>query len=305
MVELREVSQHADERELAAWAEAVMASVRYVLATSASVRHELPTSPHAVAVEEGRVLGTARIRDHVAQDGSASALVTVAPRERGRGIGSALLSWAVERATALGASRLTGVAEDEGGASAVLRHWGFELGGESRMSWVDPRGVPGPDELGDREGLGDLRVVSGDQVDPARVWECHQLAAPDDPSGFSRQMPLEAYLELEWGDPLLRPDLSHVVLDGDECVAFSLLRVAGRRGWSSMTAVRPSHRGRGLSLTAKAATLRAAAAAGVRRSGTGNAATNAPVLALNAHLGYQLLCTVRSFERTLVAGARP
>ena len=304
MLEVREVSPDADERELAVWAETVMASVPYVLATSASVRHELPSSPHAVAVEDGRVLGTARIRDHVAQDGSARALVTVAPRERGRGLGSALLSWAVERSTRLGASRLTGVAEAEGGAAAVLRHWGFELGGESRMSWVDPRGVPGPDELGDLDRLGDLRVVPGDRVDPARVWECHQLAAPDDPSGFSRQMPFETYLEHEWGDPLLRHDLSQVVLDGDACVAFSLLRVAGRRGWSSMTAVRPSHRARGLSLTAKAETLRAAAQAGVRRSGTGNAATNAPVLALNARLGYQLLCTVRTFERALVADAR-
>jgi GNAT superfamily N-acetyltransferase len=304
MLQVDDVEPDSDGPGLTAWAEALMGSVSYVLATAASVRHELPTSPHGVAVEDGRVVGTARIRDRVADDGSASVLVSVLPGERGRGIGAALLSWAVDRSAALGASRLTGVVEEDGTSPVVLLHWGFALGDESRMSWVDPRFVPGAAELADADQLGTLEVRPLAEVEPRRVWECHQLAAPDDPSGFSRQLAFQDYLTEEWHDPLLRHDLSQVVVDGTRVVAFSLLRVAGRRGWSSMTAVHPDYRGRRLSLAVKAATLRAAAAAGVRRAATGNSAMNAPVLALNARLGYQLLCTVRSVERPLTPDAR-
>ena len=295
MLQTHEVTADSDEPARAAWAETVGGAVPYILSTAATVAREASTSPHGLATVDGRPVGVARIRDRVAVDGHADVLVAVLPGERGRGAGSALMAWAAQRAADLDAVRLTGVADEDGTSERVLEHWGFTLGAGSRMSWVDSRTVPA-DLAPVPAGL-TLRPLA--EVDPRAVWQCHQGAAPDDPSGYSRTMPFEEYVDKELGDPLLRHDVSRVLLDGEVCAAYSLIRAAGHRGWSSMTAVAPSHRGRGLSLVAKAAALRAAAVAGIHRCATANSSANTPVLALNERLGYQLLRTVRSVERTL------
>lgn len=304
MVEVREVGPD-DARAAGAWASTVTRAVPFVLATAASVQRQAGRHPHALALEAGRVVGVARVRDETATDGSCGLLLGVLPRERGAGNGAALMRWTLDRASELGAERLTGATEESGDVPAMVRHWGFRLGSRSRISWVDARDVPAPEVLGDRLPSPDLRLVPVAEAGPEAVWACHQAAAPDDPTGFGHRVPFPSYAEEEWHDPLLRHDLSHAVVDRTGAVvAFTLLRVAGRRGWSSMTAVHPEHRRRGLSLAVKAATLRAAAGAGVRRCSTGNSADNAPVLALNAHLGYQLQMTILRVERDVALGLR-
>ncbi len=304
MVEVREVDPQ-DEQAAEAWASTVTHAVPFVLATAASVQQAAGHHPHAVALSEGRVVGVARVRDQTADDGSCGLLLGVLPRERGSGTGSALMRWTLDRANAFGAERLTGATEETGDVPAMVRHWGFRLGSRSRISWVDARDVPPPDVLGDRVPSPDLGLVPVSEAGVEAVWECHQATVTDDPSGFGHQVPLATYVEEEWHDPLLRHDLSHAVLDpAGRVVAFTLLRVAGRRGWSSMTGVHPEHRRRGLSLAVKAATLRAAARAGVRRCSTGNSADNAAVLALNSRLGYQLQMTIRRVERDVALGLR-
>jgi len=304
VVEVREVDPR-DGRAAEAWASAVTPAVSFVLATRESVQQQAGRHPHALAVQDGKVIGVARVHDQTADDGSCGLLLGVLPRERGSGTGSALMRWTLERANGFGAERLTGATEETGDVPAMVTHWGFRLGSRSRISWVDPRDVPPPDVLGDHLPAPDLDLVPVQEAGPEAVWECHQAAVPDDPSGFGHQVPLEVYVEEEWHDPLLRHDLSHAVVDrAGKVVAFTLLRVAGRRGWSSMTGVHPDHRRRGLSLTVKAAALRAAARAGIRRCSTGNSADNAPVLALNSRLGYQLQMTIRRVERDVALGLR-
>lgn len=304
MVEVREVDP-ADEHATEAWAAVVSQAVPFGLATAASVQRHAARHPYALALQEGRAVGVARVRDRTAEDGSCDLLLGVLPRERGGGTGSALLRWTLDRASACGAERLTGVTEESGDVPAMVSHWGFRLGTRSRISWVDARDVPPPEVLGDHLPGPELTLVPVADAGPEAVWECHRAAVRDDPSGFGRQVPLETYVEEEWHDPLLRHDLSHAVVDeAGRVAAFTLLRVADRRGWSSMTAVHPRHRRRGLSLAVKAATLRAAAGAGVRRCSTGNSADNAPVLALNSRLGYQLQMTVRRVERDVALGLR-
>lgn len=304
MVEVHEVDP-GDGRAAEAWASTVTHAVPFVLATRASVRLQAERHPHALALQDGRVVGVARVRDQTADDGSCGLLLGVLPRERGSGTGSALMRWTLDRASQFGAERLTGATEETGDVPAMVRHWGFRLGGRSRISWVDSRDVPPPDELGDHLPSPDLSLVPVSEAGPEAVWECHQATVVDDPSGFGHRVPLETYLEEEWHDPLLRHDLSHAVVDrAGMVVAFTLLRAANRRGWSSMTGVHAEHRRRGLSLAVKAATLRAAARAGVHRCSTGNSADNTAVLALNSRLGYQLLMTIRRVERDVALGLR-
>lgn len=304
MVEVREVDPE-DGRAAEAWASTVTQAAPFVVATRDSVLLHAGRHPHALALQEGRVVGVARVREQTAVDGSCDLLLGVLPRERGAGAGSALLRWTLDRAGSFGAERLTGATEEGGDVPAMVRHWGFRLGGRSRISWVDARDVPPPDLLGDHLPSRDLRLVPVSEAGPEAVWACHQATVVDDPSGFGHQVPLETYVEEEWHDPLLRHDLSHAVVDPTGTVAaFSLLRVAGRRGWSAMTGVHPARRRQGLSLAVKAATLRAAAQAGVHRCSTANSAENAAVLALNSRLGHQLLMTIRRVERDVALGLR-
>ena len=250
------------------------------------------------------MLGTARIRDHVAQDGSASALVTVAPRERGPGhrVGAA-------RAGGRALHGAWGHPADRGGGgrgrcvrSAAPPGLRESLGGESRLSWVDPRGVPGPDELGDRDGLGGLRVVSGDQVDSGLGLGVPRLAAPTTPPASADRCRWRPTWSLEWADPLLRPD-SPMSSSTATTASPSPLRVAGRRGWFLDDRSGPPT-GPGLEPHGEGGhpACRCLRRGPSQRDG-GNAATNAPVLALNAHLGYRL-CTVRSSSVRWDAGAR-
>ena len=304
MVEVLEVDPQ-DERATEAWASTVTRAVPFVLATAESVQEQAGRHPHALALLDGRVVGVGRVRDQTDDDGSCGLLLGVLPRERGSGTGSALMRWTLDRANDFGAQRLTGATEETGDVPAMVTHWGFTLGSRSRISWVDARDVPPQEVLGDRVPSPDLQLVPVEEAGPEAVWECHQASIVDDPSGFGHRVPLETYVEDEWHDPLLRRDLSHAVVDARARVAaFTLLRVAGRRGWSSMTGVHPDHRRRGLSLTVKAATLRAAARAGVRRCSTGNSDENAAVLALNSRLGYQLQMTIRRVERDVSLGLR-
>ena len=75
-------------------------------------------------------------------------------------------------------------------------------------------------------------------------------------------------------------------VDG-EVVAFSLVKRDGDRMWSDYTGSLPTYRGRGLARLAKAAALHRAAANGVRVAYTSNDEANAPMLAINARLGYR------------------
>ena len=77
------------------------------------------------------------------------------------------------------------------------------------------------------------------------------------------------------------------VVDGSP-VAFSLLRVTeDGRAVNDMTGTLHAHRGRGLALLVKRATLVNAAARGVQFVTTDNDETNAPMLRVNEKLGYR------------------
>ena len=85
-----------------------------------------------------------------------------------------------------------------------------------------------------------------------------------------------------------RPDLLVIGFDGDAPVAVSMItEFPGGMAYNWMTGVMPSHRGLGLGLTAKVEALRRAQASGIAEVWTENHTRNAPMLAINARLGYQ------------------
>lgn len=276
----------------AGWAEVQRSASPFLVSSKDSVLHDMATHPGTLAryvvVEDGQVLGLTRVRE--SRPGEVRAMLQVHADHQGRGVGRLLLDQVLRVA---GGRSVAGVVNGDDHSVAVSEHWGFARERRHRISAVDPREAPAPPET-----PAGLRVVPLADVDPAQVWECLQVTAPDDPSGMTRPVPREEFLAVDWADPQHRPDLGRAALAGDTVVAYAQVDAASDRAWSSMTGTRPEHRGRGLATLVKAHALAAMAAAGVTLCSTGNDRANAAMLAVNDRLGYRPSATTWSARRT-------
>jgi GNAT superfamily N-acetyltransferase len=226
--------------------------------------------------------------------------VEVLPALGSRGVGTALLATAT--AAFGGATALHAVGTDGPVALAFALRHGFVPVGEHSISVVSTAtvaaGVP-------PHGL---RAITLDCLpDLEMLLEAYNLAAVDDPSGMSRPMTMSE-LRTDWRSPDNAPDLSWgLVADeppGAELVAFTSVQVDRERGrsWSSMTATRPTYRGRGLARWLKQRMLGALHQAGLSEAWTANDSTNAAMLAVNASLGYRPAATSVRLARRLTGG---
>lgn len=240
---------------------------------------------HAVARAGDAVVGVARLGSP-GPDGEVSLKVVVHPDHRGRGAGATLLAWAEERVGPQAA--LTGIADER--SLPVVEGWGFMPARAHTMAAVDPRTVtPEPRHA--------LTLVDLTTAGPEAAWAGYQAAAGDDPSGLSLPMPYDEFLVDEWHAAQHRPDLGRAVLVDGQVAALAMVVAAGDRAWNAFTGTHPRHRGGGLALAVKRASLVAQAAAGITTCGTGNDDANAAMLAVNRRLGYHRVATVRSVRR--------
>lgn len=266
------------------WARAAGAASPWLVSTAAGVRHDLEHDPTTLAryvvVEDGEVLGVTRVRRRAAE---VSVMVQVHPDHQGSGVGS-LLFEQVRRVA--GDAPISTIVNGDDHAIAVARHWGLDLLREFTVSAVDPRTVPTPPPAPPG-----LRVVDLDEAGVEEVLACHNAAAADDPSGLTRQIPLEEYAATQWRHPDHRLTVGRAVLDGAAVLSFASVYANGERAWNSMTGTLPSRRGSGLARLVKQHSLVALAAAGVTQCATGNDAANAPMLAVNGALGYRPFAT--------------
>lgn len=281
--------RYATARAARGWAEVASAASPFLVCSEASVRHEMEHHPGTLArfvvVEDGKVLGITRVRSGT----EPRVMFHVEPEHQGRGVGR-LLFERVRRLVA--GAAMAGIVNGDEHSTSVARHWGFDLTREHAVSVLDPHLVrpAGPTPAG-------LVVVPLEKAGVEAVWECHQSAAGDDPSGLTRQIALDEFATTQWRDPDHRPGLGRAVLHADEVLAYSSVTVAGDRAWSSMTATRPEHRGRGLATLAKRHGLRALAEAGVTHCWTGNDGANAAMLTVNDALGYRRTATTWGARR--------
>ena len=289
----------ATRADAGGWARVVLSASPLMVVDERSEAHEIRTDPvdarRVVATVDDEVVGVARFCTYDDEDHATFQLL-VDPAHRRRGIGTGLLAELEGHLAASGKPKVTTVVEDDDASRSACARWGFTITRSLRMAVVDPRAVGHPGPTPDH-----VTVVPVADVGPRQVWETHQQVARDDPSGLTLPVPYDEWLAAEWSDPRSRPDLGRAVLVDDELAAYSLLGTAGQRAWSAMTGTLPAHRGRGYALLAKHHVLRAAAAAGITSATTGNDAANAPMLAVNARLGYQPVASPAVAERT---GAR-
>ncbi|MER7417931.1 GNAT family N-acetyltransferase [Micromonospora peucetia] len=205
----------------------------------------------------------------------------VHPEHRGRGVGTALLTAALERLRSIGRRRIRTWALPE--SLPFARRHGFTPSRELRYSALDLR--PAPPMPEPPPGV---RLLPLTDIDPRRVWLADVASAADEPGDVPVDaLSYESWYSETWENLGLDRAASTAAEVGDEIAAFSIVKRDGDRMWSDYTGTVPAYRGRGLARLAKTAALHRAAAGGVRVAYTSNDEANAPMLAINVKLGYR------------------
>ncbi|TNH21647.1 GNAT family N-acetyltransferase [Micromonospora orduensis] len=237
-----------------------------------------------VAEVDGRVVGwvsAERIGTTSAANVGGINLLHVHPEHRRRGIGTALLTAATDHLRPLGIRRVRAMAQPD--ALPFARHHGYEPSREVRYSALDLNAAPALPEPPPG-----VRLHPIADLDPHLLYVADVASAADEPG----DVPVDAKSYESWQydvwDNLGLDKASSTAVEVDGAVvAFSLVKRDGDRMWSDYTGSVPAYRGRGLARLAKAAALHRAAANGVRIAYTSNDEANAPMLAINARLGYR------------------
>jgi GNAT superfamily N-acetyltransferase len=242
--------------------------------------------------EEAVAAGSVFRMDWIGGEGMVVGQVQVLPGWRRQGIGDAVWEWMRRRALERGMTRFgSNVDEDQPDGRRFAERHGFTVDDVVRsvsldLSTVADEDVPVP------EGI---EIVSyADRPDTLRgMWHVDTVASHDVPQAMAAvDLPYERWYDAFVDRPGFLPGGVLAALDGDQVVGFAALALdtaKPSRAWHNMTAVLPSHRGRGIALALKRLQIQWARRNGIEELQTGNHDGNAPMRAINAKLGYQPL----------------
>jgi GNAT superfamily N-acetyltransferase len=213
--------------------------------------------------------------------------IVVHPAHRREGTGAALWDVVSTHLDEIGARRIVSYSRGDDDTIAFVRARAFKLEATDTSSEVDPRTLGTPPAAA--PGL-ELRPMRAFDDDPEPIFMADLESAADEPgpSDFSG-MTYETWRRLTWDHPDFDRELSAAVLADGIVVGTTFLYSDRERGRAANggTGVMRDFRGRGLGLLMKQHSLAWAAAAGITRVTTQNDDTNAPMLAINARLGYR------------------
>ncbi|WP_328471275.1 GNAT family N-acetyltransferase [Streptomyces sp. NBC_00448] len=261
-----------------------------------------------VAVDGERIVGCARAGLFAdAEDaGAAFVNINVAAADRGRGTGRALLAAAETHLDAIGATACFAWAHPDPACENFATAHGYRPGREARFLRLDlsPRGpLPARPRL--PRGVLLLPAVAWER-DPRPLWQTDVECFGDEPGDVAAdRLSYADWRALNWDRPDFDADLSTVAVVDGEVAGLVIAQTDGARHYASGgTGIRRPFRGRGLAKAAKAQSLYLARAKGYREATTANDDANAPMLAINIWLGYQLCGSERRYIRDL-APPRP
>ena len=152
-----------------------------------------------------------------------------------------------------------------------------------------------------------VRLLTLDQdSDPDKLQKLYALdleASDDVPKTVPWPVPpFEEWSRLRFEHPAHRQDRMWIAREGDAIVGMSFLAYPLRVGgipWTSFTATARSVRGRGIARALKYETIAQAIALGIALVRTDNDSENAPILHLNAEMGYTPVTPVLELHRDL------
>ena len=239
-----------------------------------------------VAVVDDEIVGYAFTHLDTEADlpGATIAQVMVAERHRGRGVGRALAARLAPHWQRVGSSVVVGRVVIHDSMLFVLR----QRFAPSSQQHVSRRELSQPIQVPDAPaGV----TLNGPADDGFRgMYHVHTAVTDDIYPDTTRYTPppFEVWRDKTAADPLLDLDSSIVAFSDGRPAALSWISRSQHQAWSILTGVAPEFRGTGLGYLVKAESLRRARAAGVTEVFTANSDGNAPMLAINRRLGYEL-----------------
>jgi GNAT superfamily N-acetyltransferase len=272
--------------------------------TGAAVRHWIASQPERAragvwVAEEDGIAGWARARLQWATsaEGVAEAWAFVSPRQRGRGLGTALFDTAQEHLRTADARILESWALEEQGAR-FLRARGFTGVRAQEVLLLDlaSADVSGFERLRTASAAAGYELVAlaalADR--PEALYALDAGTTADVPGTFAEDdVRLDDWIPETLGHPQLTPDGSFVVLAAGKPVAHTLLHVhpEARLAANEMTGTRRDHRRKGLARLVKLAAILWAREHGYDVIRTSCDQDNAGMLGLNRSLGYRQVAT--------------
>ena len=153
------------------------------------------------------------------------------------------------------------------------------------------------------QGVRVLKLDEDDDPDRlAKLYEMTVGAEQDIPTTVPTPvMPYDEWHHLWFDNPGIRTDRMWIAREGAAIVGLSALEYPPTRGcpWTALTATARSVRGRGIARALKYETVAQAIAFGAERIRTENDGENAPILHVNADMGYGPIDPVLELHRPL------
>jgi len=168
--------------------------------------------------------------------------------------------------------------------------------------------LAGAEEVRERMRKEGVRLLTLDRdTDPDRLTKLYDLSTIGD-RDVPTTVPMHVKSYDEWhhrwfDNPGIRADRVWIAREGDAIVGLSAIEYAPTRGapWTAFTTSARSVRGRGIARALKYETVAQAIGLGVERIRTQNDGENAPILHINAQMGYEPIDPVLELHRELNA----
>lgn len=288
-IDVRRAADRADEELSLELFNAVWPQHAVMMAEVDSYKRSALAHADYVAVLDGEPAGSGFVAILPQRPTVGSALLTVLPDRRRRGVGTALYR---------DLSRWCAAHDVETIEAPVEADDEESLGYAQRRDFIEVERYPKRVlELGDLVPP-DIAPPSGveivgwaEQPEVARgIYAVAVEAYADVPGGEDEVMePFEDWLAHDMQGSGDRPDATFVALAGDEVVGYAKFFLTAAQpavAFHDMTGVKRAWRGRGIAGALKRAQIGWAKANGYERLETGNEVRNEPIRRLNASLGY-------------------
>lgn len=276
-----------------------------------------------VAEEEGRVVGVGAYGQYegMMHPGLFFVDAQVHPGAQGRGVGKALYAHMLAALAPMQPRVLCAQARE--GHTRALRFLHARGFGEDKRDWESRLELASFDptafELAPYAGLearlrGEgivlttLAELATDPEMPRKLYELFSEVRLDLPrSEPPTPISFERFCAWTFASPDYLPEAAVVALDGERYIGMSQLWKRGADAGldTGLTAVRRPYRGRGVALAMKLRAIAAARSLGATFIRTENDARNAPMLAINAKLGFVRCPAWISFRKALEAERTP